>query len=122
MFCQDLVPYPQFTRYRNHLSNIHMQLIELWETFLFQLDSDEDGPPFLPSGLQAEQNQAHAQAQAQSQAQQSETSNSADDTEARKDAPASDDAEDSEANGAGVKAAGDDDAEGSLADSRLSEA
>jgi sorting nexin-1/2 len=112
MFCQDLVPYPQFTRYRNHLSNIHMQLIELWETFLFQLDSDEDGPPFLPSGLQAEQNQAHAQAQAQSQAH----------TEARKDAPASDDAEDSEANGAGVKAAGDDDAEGSLADSRLSEA
>ena len=107
------------------MSNIQFQLIELWETFLFQLDSDEDGPPFLPSALQAEQNQAaQAQAQAQSQAQQSETSTSADDTESRKNAPAHDDtdAEDFEANGAGVKAAGDDEAEGSLADSRLSEA
>jgi len=45
---------------------------------------------------------------------------SADDTEARKDASQSEDA-DSEANGAGgVKAAGDDDAEDSLGDSRLS--
>jgi sorting nexin-1/2 len=104
------------------VANIHIQLIELWETFLFQLDSDEDGPPFLPSGLQAEQNQAQAQAQAQAQSQRSETSASADDTEVRKDAPASDDADDSEANGAGIKAAGDDEAEGSLADSRLSEA
>jgi sorting nexin-1/2 len=100
------------------MSNNQHQLIELWETFLFQLDSDEDGPPFLPSGLQAEQNQA----QSQSQTQQSETSTSADDTDARKEASAHDDADDSEVNGAGVKASGDDDAEGSLADSRLSEA
>ena len=25
-----------------------MQLIELWETYLLQLDSDEDGPPLMP--------------------------------------------------------------------------
>ena len=31
-----------------------MQLIELWETYLLQLDSDEDGPPLMPAGLQAE--------------------------------------------------------------------
>jgi len=107
-------------RHVSFSSNTHYQLIELWETFLFQLDSDEDGPPFLPSGLQAEQNQAQAQAQ---HSQQSEASASADDTEARKDMSQSEDAE-SEANGAGgVKAAGDDDdAEDSLADSRLSEA
>lgn len=33
----------------------HEQLIELWETYLLQLDSDEDGPPFMPVGLQATQ-------------------------------------------------------------------
>ena len=31
------------------------QLIELWETYLLQLDSDEDGPPLMPAGIHAEQ-------------------------------------------------------------------
>jgi sorting nexin-1/2 len=31
-----------------------LQLIELWETYLLQLDSDEDGPPLMPAGLHAE--------------------------------------------------------------------
>lgn len=44
----------------------HTQLIELWETYLLQLDSDEDGPPFLPSGVQAEQSQSAVQQQQQS--------------------------------------------------------
>jgi hypothetical protein len=26
-------------------------LIELWETYLLQLDSDEDGPPLMPAGV-----------------------------------------------------------------------
>ena len=30
------------------------QLIELWETYLLQLDSDEDGPPLMPAGIRAE--------------------------------------------------------------------
>ncbi|WPG98081.1 vacuolar protein sorting-associated protein vps5 [Acrodontium crateriforme] len=29
------------------------ELIELWETYLLQLDSDEDGPPLMPAGIQA---------------------------------------------------------------------
>ena len=29
------------------------QLIELWETYLLQLDSDEDGPPLMPAGIRA---------------------------------------------------------------------
>lgn len=31
-----------------------MQLIELWETYLFQLDTDEDGPPAMPAGIRAD--------------------------------------------------------------------
>lgn len=31
-----------------------LQLIELWETYLLQLDSDEDGPPLMPAGVHAE--------------------------------------------------------------------
>jgi len=31
------------------------ELIELWETYLLQLDSDEDGPPLMPAGVYAEQ-------------------------------------------------------------------
>lgn len=31
-----------------------MQLIELWETYLLQLDSDEDGPPLMPAGVVAD--------------------------------------------------------------------
>lgn len=34
-----------------------IQLIELWETYLLQLDSDEDGPPLMPAGVQAEADQ-----------------------------------------------------------------
>ncbi|KAF2716434.1 vacuolar protein sorting-associated protein Vps5 [Polychaeton citri CBS 116435] len=30
------------------------ELIELWETYLLQLDSDEDGPPLMPAGIRAE--------------------------------------------------------------------
>ena len=30
------------------------QLIELWETYLWQLDADEDGPPLMPAGVHAE--------------------------------------------------------------------
>lgn len=35
-----------------------MQLIELWETYLLQLDSDEDGPPLMPAGIRAEGEQS----------------------------------------------------------------
>ena len=31
-----------------------MQLIELWETYLYQLDTDEDGPPVMPAGVRAD--------------------------------------------------------------------
>lgn len=31
-----------------------LQLIELWETYLLQLDSDEDGPPLMPAGVVAD--------------------------------------------------------------------
>jgi sorting nexin-1/2 len=31
-----------------------VQLIELWETYLLQLDSDEDGPPLMPAGIVAD--------------------------------------------------------------------
>ncbi|KXL41435.1 hypothetical protein M433DRAFT_388281 [Acidomyces richmondensis BFW] len=30
------------------------ELIELWETYLYQLDADEDGPPMLPAGVRAD--------------------------------------------------------------------
>ncbi|KAK4508234.1 hypothetical protein PRZ48_001972 [Zasmidium cellare] len=30
------------------------ELIELWETYLLQLDSDEDGPPLMPAGVVAD--------------------------------------------------------------------
>ncbi|EME48748.1 hypothetical protein DOTSEDRAFT_40035 [Dothistroma septosporum NZE10] len=30
------------------------ELIELWETYLLQLDSDEDGPPLMPAGVIAD--------------------------------------------------------------------
>lgn len=30
------------------------QLIELWETYLLQMDSDEDGPPLMPAGVVAD--------------------------------------------------------------------
>ncbi|KAF7193121.1 Vacuolar protein sorting-associated protein vps5 [Pseudocercospora fuligena] len=30
------------------------ELIELWETYLLQLDSDEDGPPLMPAGIVAD--------------------------------------------------------------------
>ncbi|KAK5126642.1 hypothetical protein LTR85_009576 [Meristemomyces frigidus] len=30
------------------------ELIELWETYLYQLDTDEDGPPVMPAGIRAE--------------------------------------------------------------------
>jgi sorting nexin-1/2 len=33
-------------------------LIELWETYLLQLDSDEDGPPLMPAGVRAEASEA----------------------------------------------------------------
>lgn len=29
-------------------------MIELWETYLYQLDADEDGPPVLPAGVRAD--------------------------------------------------------------------
>ncbi|EMC94465.1 hypothetical protein BAUCODRAFT_35680 [Baudoinia panamericana UAMH 10762] len=29
------------------------ELIELWETYLYQLDMDEDGPPVMPAGIRA---------------------------------------------------------------------
>jgi sorting nexin-1/2 len=35
-------------------SHNHFQLIELWETYLLQLDSDEDGPPLMPAGVVAD--------------------------------------------------------------------
>ena len=33
------------------------ELIELWETYLLQLDSEEDGPPLMPAGVQAAEEQ-----------------------------------------------------------------
>ncbi|KAM0712791.1 hypothetical protein Q7P35_000238 [Cladosporium inversicolor] len=60
------------------------ELIELWETFLFQLDSDEDGPPFLPAGVHADQPTSKTPSQ------QGDTATSEDGTEVRKDT-ASDD-------------------------------
>ncbi|KAK3674861.1 Vacuolar protein sorting-associated protein vps5 [Recurvomyces mirabilis] len=30
------------------------ELIELWETYLYQLDTDEDGPPVMPAGIRAD--------------------------------------------------------------------
>ena len=61
------------------------QLIELWETFLFQLDSDEDGPPFLPAGVHADQPSSKTPSQ------QGDTATSEDGTGARKDITTSDD-------------------------------
>lgn len=29
-------------------------MIELWETYLLQLDSEEDGPPLVPIGVRAD--------------------------------------------------------------------
>nr|POE77789.1 vacuolar protein sorting-associated protein vps5 [Quercus suber] len=40
------------------------ELIELWETYLLQLDSDEDGPPIMPAGVTA-----HAEANSAGQVQ-----------------------------------------------------
>nr|POF15559.1 vacuolar protein sorting-associated protein vps5 [Quercus suber] len=40
------------------------ELIELWETYLLQLDSDEDGPPMMPAGVAAN---ADAKSDAQTQ-------------------------------------------------------
>ena len=37
---------PSFAPTFDH-TNLRMQLIELWETFLMQLDADEDGEPFF---------------------------------------------------------------------------
>lgn len=68
----------------NLITNIRLQLIELWETFLFQLDSDEDGPPFLPAGVHADQPSSKTPSQ------QGDTATSEDGTEVRKDT-ASDD-------------------------------
>ncbi|KAK5109660.1 hypothetical protein LTR62_006782 [Meristemomyces frigidus] len=31
------------------------ELIELWETYLYQLDTDEDGPPVMPAGVRADE-------------------------------------------------------------------
>lgn len=36
------------------VANGCLQLIELWETYLLQLDSDEDGPPLMPAGVVAD--------------------------------------------------------------------
>ncbi|KAK5132989.1 hypothetical protein LTR08_008276 [Meristemomyces frigidus] len=30
------------------------ELIEIWETYLYQLDTDEDGPPAMPAGVRAD--------------------------------------------------------------------
>ena len=57
------------------------QLIELWETYLLQLDSDEDGPPLMPAGVQA-----HAQAQAEAQAQSSTEPTQRSEAQARREA------------------------------------
>lgn len=35
-------------------TDLCVQLIELWETYLLQLDSDEDGPPLMPAGVVAD--------------------------------------------------------------------
>jgi sorting nexin-1/2 len=78
-------------------TNTTSQLIELWETFLFQLDSDEDGPPFLPAGVHADQPSSQAQSQ------HGDTTTSEDDTGARKNITASDDGDGE--NGDGVSAA-----------------
>lgn len=43
------------TRGDRRLTDI--QLIELWETYLLQLDSEEDGPPILPAGVVADAEQ-----------------------------------------------------------------
>lgn len=44
-----------------------MQLIELWETYLYQLDTDEDGPPVMPAGVRADTD-AKADARPQAEA------------------------------------------------------
>jgi sorting nexin-1/2 len=66
------------------ITNTRLQLIELWETFLFQLDSDEDGPPFLPAGVHADQPASKTSSQ------QGDTATSEDGTGVHKDT-ASDD-------------------------------
>lgn len=50
--------------FRSFTDSLPFQLIELWETYLLQLDSDEDGPPFLPAGVPAAES-ARAAPQAQ---------------------------------------------------------
>lgn len=40
-------------------------MIELWETYLLQLDSDEDGPPLMPAGVRAEASEAASKSEAQ---------------------------------------------------------
>ena len=69
------------------VTDIQSQLIELWETFLFQLDSDEDGPPFLPAGVHADQPSSKTPSQ------QGDTAASEDGTGVRKDPSASEDAD-----------------------------
>jgi len=93
-------------------TNYGLQLIELWETFLFQLDSDEDGPPFLPAGVHADQPSSQAPSQ------HGDAATSEDGTGARKDVPASDDGEGE--NGTEVSGAGS--VDDSLDDSRTTDA
>ena len=80
---------------REPLLTFASQLIELWETFLYQLDSDEDGPPFLPAGVRADQPSSQAQSQ--------HGENSEDNADDHKDTAASDDGNDE--NGAGASTA-----------------
>jgi sorting nexin-1/2 len=93
-------------------TNNGLQLIELWETFLFQLDSDEDGPPFLPAGVHADQPSSQAPSQ------HGDTTTSEDGTGVRKDAPTSDDGNGE--NGVEVSTAGS--VDDSLDDSRTTDA
>jgi sorting nexin-1/2 len=41
-----------------------LKLIELWETYLYQLDTDEDGPPVMPAGVRADPDPSVKQAAA----------------------------------------------------------
>ena len=93
------------------VTNTTSQLIELWETFLFQLDSDEDGPPFLPAGVHADQPSSKTPSQ------QGDTATSEDGTGVRKDPSASDDINGENGTEASAEASVDD----SLDDSRTIE-
>ncbi|KAK4547052.1 hypothetical protein LTR36_001273 [Oleoguttula mirabilis] len=69
------------------------ELIELWETYLYQLDTDEDGPPVMPAGVRAAEPAADSKAAAPAQPH-SEPEGADDDSETRLSGTTARDSED----------------------------